>query len=115
MLRESEVNRGRNPALSLPKGTWLHSRRMDLSIQRRIRHRLVMHRRGMLVDGGGGLGTLVAVARIEIQRADMVGAVAASKPHAALDARDAIKALHGFSLVFLCHRERNEGSAAKVM
>jgi hypothetical protein len=50
--------------------------------------------RGMLVDGGSRLGAEVAVAGIEVERGDVVGAVGAGKLHAALDASDGIEALH---------------------
>jgi hypothetical protein len=70
---------------------------------------------GVLVDGGGRLGAEVAVAGIEIEGADVVGAMGAGKLHAALDASDGVLALHNSSVVFWRGSERHEGGAAKVM
>ena len=49
---------------------------------------------GVAVDGGGGLGAEVAVAGVEVESADVVGAVGAGELHASLDARDGVEALH---------------------
>ena len=54
---------------------------------------------GVHVDGGGGLGAEVAVAGIEVERADVVGAAGAGKLHAAFDASDGVVPLHNFSVV----------------
>jgi hypothetical protein len=53
-------------------------------------YRLVMNLGGVLVDGGGGLSAEVAVAEIEVESADVVGAVIAGELHAALDACDGV-------------------------
>jgi len=70
---------------------------------------------GVAVDGGGGLGAEVAVAGIEVEGADVVGAVGAGELHASLDAGDGVETLHNFSLVSLCGSDRHGGWAAKVM
>ena len=57
---------------------------------------LVVDAGGVAVDGGGGLGAEVAVAEVEVEGADMVGAVGAGELHASLDARDGVEALHWF-------------------
>jgi len=57
---------------------------------------LVVDGGGVAVDGGGGLGAEVAVAEIEVESADVVGAVGAGELHAALDASDGVEALHNF-------------------
>ena len=51
---------------------------------------------GMAVDGGGGLGAEVAVAEVEVESADVVGAAGAGKLHAAFDASDGVVSLHNF-------------------
>ena len=51
---------------------------------------------GVAVDGGGGLGAEVAVAGVEVEGADVVGAVGAGELHASLDAGDGVEALHRF-------------------
>ena len=51
---------------------------------------------GVAVDGGGGLGAEVAVAEVEVEGADVVGAVGAGELHASLDAGDGVEALHWF-------------------
>jgi len=56
----------------------------------------MVHAGGVVVDGGGGLGAEVAVARIEVERADVVGAMSAGELHAALDASDGVEAFHRF-------------------
>ena len=49
---------------------------------------------GVLVNGGGGLSAQVAVAGVEVQSADVVGAVSAAELHAAFGAGDSVQALH---------------------
>ena len=51
---------------------------------------------GVAVDGGGGLGAEVAVAGVEVEGADVVGAVGAGELHASLDAGHGVEALHRF-------------------
>ncbi len=51
---------------------------------------------GVAVDGGGGLGAEVAVAEVEVEGADVVGAVGAGELHASLDAGDGVETLHRF-------------------
>jgi hypothetical protein len=51
---------------------------------------------GVAIDGGGGLGAEVAVAGVEIESADVVGAAGAGELHAALDASYGVVALHNF-------------------
>jgi len=49
---------------------------------------------GVLVDGGRGLRAQIAVARVEVERAYVVGAVGAGKLHAALNTSDGVKTFH---------------------
>jgi len=62
---------------------------------------LVVDGGGVAVDGSGGLGAEVAVAGIEVEGADVVGAVGAGKLHASLDAGDGVEALHSFECSLL--------------
>ena len=64
---------------------------------------------GVLVDGGGGLGTEVSVAGIEVEGADVVGAVGAGELHAALDASDGVEALHNFECSPLAKKGKARG------
>ena len=86
-----------------------------MAVEGREHYGLVVDAGGVPVDGGGGLGTEVAVAGVEVEGADMVSAVGASELHASLDAGDGVETLHSSSLVFSCGSERHEGRAAKVM
>jgi len=70
---------------------------------------------GVLIDGGGGLGAEIAVAGIEVESADVVGAARAGKLHAALDASDGVVSLHNSSVVFWRENRAHVGGAAKVM
>ncbi len=63
-------------------------------VEGREHYRLVVNACGVPVDGGSGLGAEIAVAGIEVECADIVGAVGASELHAALDASDGVEALH---------------------
>src|ERR1700738_4088380 len=49
-----------------------------------IHHRLVVRFGGVLVESGGGLGAEVAVASVEVERADAVLAADTGEAHAAL-------------------------------
>jgi len=60
---------------------------------------LVVDRGGVLIDGGGGLGAEVAVAGVEIESADVVGAAGAGELHAALDASNGVVPLHNSSVI----------------
>jgi hypothetical protein len=64
---------------------------------------------GVLVDGGSGLRAQVAIARIEVEGAHMVGAVGAGKLHAALDARDAVEAFHNSECSPLAGKRKTRG------
>jgi hypothetical protein len=86
-----------------------------LGVEGRKHYGFVVDAGGVTVDGGGGLSAEVAVAKVEVEGADVVGTVGAGELHASLDARDGVKALHSSSLVFWCGSERHEGRAAKVM
>jgi hypothetical protein len=55
---------------------------------------LVVDFGGVLVDGGGGLGAEVAVARVEVESGDVVRAARAGELHAAFDASDGVEAFH---------------------
>jgi len=70
-------------------------------VEGREHHRLVVNAGGVLVDGGSGLGAEVAVAGIEVECADIVGAVGAGELHTALDASDGVEALHNFECSLL--------------
>lgn len=69
---------------------------MLLGIEGREHDRFVVHARGMPVYGGGSLGAKVAVAGVEIEGADVVGAMGAGELHASLDAGDGVETLHSF-------------------
>ena len=69
---------------------------MLLSVQGGEHYGLVVDGGGVVVDGGGGLGAEVAVAGIEVESADVVGAMSAGELHAALDASDGVEAFHNF-------------------
>jgi len=67
-----------------------------LGVERGEHYGLVVNFGGVVVDGSGGLGAEVAVAGIEIERADVMGAVGAGKLHTTLDASDGVEAFHSF-------------------
>lgn len=70
---------------------------------------------GVLIDRGRGLGAEVAVAGIEIEGADVMGAPGAGELHAALDASDGVVSLHNSSVVVWQENGAHVGGAAKVM
>jgi hypothetical protein len=70
---------------------------------------------GVLVDGGGGLSAEVAIAGVEIESADVMGAAGAAELHAALDASDGVVSLHHLSVVVWQGDSAHVGGAAKVM
>jgi hypothetical protein len=70
---------------------------------------------GVAIDGGGGLGAEVAVAEVEVEGADVVGAAGAGELHASFDAGDGVMSLHNFSVVSSRGSDRHGGGAAKVM
>ena len=70
---------------------------------------------GVLVDGVSGLGAEVAIAGIEVESADVVGAAGAGKLHAAFDPSDGVVSLHKSSVVLWRRSARHGGGAAKVM
>ncbi|MGB8733694.1 MAG: hypothetical protein WCC99_20750 [Candidatus Sulfotelmatobacter sp.] len=72
-----------------------------LDVEGREHDGLVVDAGGVLVDGRGSLGTEVAIAGVEVECADVVGAVGAGELHAALDASDGIEALHKFECSLL--------------
>jgi hypothetical protein len=69
---------------------------------------------GVAIDLGCGLGAEVAVARIEVEGADVVSAVGTGELHAAFDAGDGVEAVHESSVVFCSVAGRNGSEAAKV-
>jgi hypothetical protein len=69
---------------------------------------------GVAIDGGGGLCAEVAVAEVEVERADVVSAAGAGELHASLDAGDGVVSLHNFSVVSSHGSDRHGGGAAKV-
>ena len=64
---------------------------------------------GVLVDGGGGLRPEVAVAGIEVEGADVVGAMGAGELHAALDASNGVEALHNSECSLLAEDGKARG------
>ncbi len=70
---------------------------------------LVVDIGSVLVDGGGGLGAEVAVARVEVERGDVVRAVRASELHAAFDASDGVEAFHRIECSLLRADEKARG------
>ena len=83
---------------------------MLLGVEGGEHYGLVVDFGGVLVDGGGGLGAEVAVARVEIERGDVVSAVRAGELHAAFDASDSVEAFHKFE----CSLLRVDGKARGV-
>ena len=88
---------------------------MLLGVKRGEHYGLVVDIGGVLVDGGGGLGAEVAIAGVEIEGADVVGAVGAGELHAALDASDGVVSLHNSSVVVWQENGAHVGGAAKVI
>ena len=76
-----------------------------LNVERREHYGFVVNAGGVAVDGGGGLSAKVAIAGIEIERADVVRATGAAKLHAALDPRNCVMPLHNSE----CSLLRREG------
>lgn len=70
---------------------------------------------GVAVDRSGGLRTHIAIVRVEVQCAHVVGAVRAFKLHTAFNALDGIEAVHGLSVAVCAGMKRNGGGAAKVI
>jgi hypothetical protein len=70
---------------------------------------------GVLIDGGGGLGAEVAVAGIEVEGTDVMGAPCAGELHAAFDASDGVVSLHNSSVVVWQENGTHVGGAAKVI
>ena len=85
-----------------------------LGIERREHYGFVVNAGSVAVDGAGGLGAEVAVAQVEVESADVVGAAGAGELHASLDARDAVVPLHNSSVVFCRGSDSHGGGAAKV-
>lgn len=74
----------------------------------------MVNRCGVAVDGRGGLRPHVAIVRVKVECAHMVGAVRAFKLHTAFNALDGIEAVHGLSVALCAGMKRNGGGAAKV-
>ena len=70
---------------------------------------------GVLIYGGGSLGAEVAIAGIEVQRADVMRAVGAGELHTALDACDGVETFHSSSVVVWRESGRHGGDPAKVI
>ena len=77
-----------------------------LSIEGGEHYGLVVDAGGVAVNGAGGLGAKVAIAQVEIERADVVGAMGAGKLHASLDAGDGVEALHNFEFNHLAQERK---------
>lgn len=86
-----------------------------LSVEGGEHYRLVVDCGGVPVDGGGGLSAEIAVACVEIESADVVGAAGASELHAALYASDGVVALHNSSVIVWQENGAHVSRAAKVM
>jgi hypothetical protein len=86
-----------------------------LGVERGEHYGLVVNAGGVEIDGGRGLGAEVAVAGVEVESADVVGAAGAGKLHAALDASDGVVSLHNLSVVVWRGKRAHVGGAAKVM
>jgi hypothetical protein len=80
-----------------------------LTVGRRNHHGFVVRFAGVIVDRSCGLGAEVAGLGVEVQSADAVGTVRASKPHAALDALDSV----GFHCLN-CNPQQPDGEYALV-
>ncbi len=85
-----------------------------LGIEGGIHQRLLVFLGGVLVDGGCGLGTEVAVPGVVFQRAHAVLAAGAGESHAAFDAIDGV-VFHCFSVVLRQRNVSHDGGVAKVM
>jgi hypothetical protein len=86
-----------------------------LGVEGREHYRFVVNCGGVLIDRRGGLGAEVAVAGIEVEGADVMGAARAGELHAALDASDGVVSLHNSSVVVWQENGAHVGGAAKVM
>ncbi len=80
-----------------------------LGVERGEHYGLVVDFGGVLVDGGGSLGAEVAVARVEVERGDVVGAVRAGELHATFDASDGVEAFHRIECSPLVGDEKARG------
>ena len=65
---------------------------------------------GVAIDRGSGLGAKVTVAGVEVEGADVVGAMGAGELHASFDAGDGVEALHEIQ----CSLFAREGKARGV-
>jgi len=70
-----------------------------LRVERGDQNGLVVNLGGVLIYGGSSLGAEVAVAGIEVQRADVMRAVGAGELHTALDACNGVETFHSSSVV----------------
>ena len=82
---------------------------MLLGVEGGEHYGLVVDFGGVLVDSGGGLGAEVAVARVEVERGDVVGTVGAGELHAAFDASDGVEAFHRIECSLLSVDEKARG------
>jgi hypothetical protein len=80
-----------------------------LAVEGREHYGFVVNFRGVLVDGGCGLSAEVAVTRVEVESADVVGAVGAGKLHASLDACDGVETLHRVECSPLARERKTRG------
>jgi hypothetical protein len=72
----------------------LHAGEVRGGVEGGVGYGFVVDFGGVLDDSGGGLGAQVAKVGIEVEGADVMGAVGAGEPHASLDALDGVKPLH---------------------
>ena len=82
---------------------------MLLGVERGEHYGFVVDVGGVAVDGGGGLSAEVAVAGVEVEGADVVGAVGAGELHAALDACDGVEAFHNSECSLLAGKAKARG------
>jgi len=80
-----------------------------LGVERGEHNGLVVNFGGVLVDGSCGLGAKIAIARVEVKSADVVGAMGAGEPHASLDASDGVKTLHSIKCSLLARERKARG------
>jgi hypothetical protein len=97
LFRSAEALRHPDADLSAPDAL--------LGVERGEHYGFVVDAGGVAVDGGSGLGAEVAVAGVEVESADVVGAMGAGEPHASLDARHGVETFHNFECSLLA-RER---------
>jgi hypothetical protein len=80
-----------------------------LGVERGEHYGFVVNAGGVEIDSSGCLSAEVAVARVEVESADVVGAVGAGKLHASFDAGDGVKALHRIQCSLFARERKARG------